>query len=685
MSAGNAVRMDAPGIVESEAPQIADAAFDRLTSQERARHRHARAQAVKDAEGAAWEGKRRQARGRRGPGPGHGHGPGGGPGMPAGEKPADFRGTMRALLAFMGQFKVHLAVILIFAIGSTLFNIAGPKVLSEATTALFEGVVGTIAGTSTIDYALIGRILITTLVLYVFSAVCSWVQSWTMTYVSQQICYRLRGALARKIDRMPFGYFEKSATGDTLSRITNDVDTLGQSLNQGVTQMITSAVTIVGVIAMMLSINWLMTLITLVMVPVSLVLVMVVVRLSQKHFFAQQRLLGQVNAQAEETFSGHAVVKAFGQEDETVRLYNQANDALYEAGWKSQFLSGLMQPVMSFVGNLGYVAVAVVGALLAVRGAITVGDIQAFIQYVKNFTQPITQLAQVGNVLQQMAAAAERIFAFLDQPELSDDTRAHGGLVSAAQMRCDVTFDHVRFGYAPDKPVINDFSARVREGQTVAIVGPTGAGKTTMVKLLMRFYEVDAGAIRLGDTDIRDIARSDLRGLFAMVLQDTWLFKGPIRENIRYGKLDATDDEVERAAQGACAHHFIMTLPGGYDFEINEEASNISQGQRQLITIARALLADRRMLILDEATSSVDTRTEARIQQAMDNLMEGRTSFVIAHRLSTIRNADLILVMQQGDIVEQGTHDQLLAEGGFYAELYNAQFAGYDEAEDEGV
>ena len=556
MSAGNAVRMDAPGIVESEAPQIADAAFDRLTSQERARHRHARAQAVKDAEGAAWEGKRRQARGRRGPGPGHGHGPGGGPGMPAGEKPADFRGTMRALLAFMGQFKVHLAVILIFAIGSTLFNIAGPKVLSEATTALFEGVVGTIAGTSTIDYALIGRILITTLVLYVFSAVCSWVQSWTMTYVSQQICYRLRGALARKIDRMPFGYFEKSATGDTLSRITNDVDTLGQSLNQGVTQMITSAVTIVGVIAMMLSINWLMTLITLVMVPVSLVLVMVVVRLSQKHFFAQQRLLGQVNAQAEETFSGHAVVKAFGQEDETVRLYNQANDALYEAGWKSQFLSGLMQPVMSFVGNLGYVAVAVVGALLAVRGAITVGDIQAFIQYVKNFTQPITQLAQVGNVLQQMAAAAERIFACLDQPELSDDTRAHGGL---------------------------------------------------------------------------------------------------------------------------------MTLPGGYDFEINEEASNISQGQRQLITIARALLADRRMLILDEATSSVDTRTEARIQQAMDNLMEGRTSFVIAHRLSTIRNADLILVMQQGDIVDQGTHDQLLAEGGFYAELYNAQFAGYDEAEDEGV
>ncbi len=660
-----------PCAVDSEVVMVCDAAFDRLTSQERAQHRRARAQAAKEAGGPARKDDRRP---RGGPGPGHG-----GPGpaaMHAGEKAADLRGTLRKMIAFMGQFKLHIIVVLIFAIGSTLFNIVGPKVLSEATTALFEGVVGTIGGTGSIDYALIGRILVVTL-----SAVCSWVQSWTMTYVSQQTCYRLRAAIAHKIDRMPFGYFEKNSIGDTLSRITNDVDTLGQSLNQGVTQMITSAVTIVGVIAMMLSINWLMTLITLIMVPVSLVLVMVVVRLSQKHFFAQQRLLGQVNAQAEETFSGHAVVKAYGQEDETIRLYNQANDALYEAGWKSQFLSGLMQPVMSFVGNLGYVAVAVAGALLAVRGTITVGDIQAFIQYVKNFTQPITQLAQVSNVLQQMAAAAERIFAFIDQPELAgEDVRA-----DAASACCDVTFDHVRFGYDASDPVINDFSATVREGQTVAIVGPTGAGKTTMVKLLMRFYDVDAGVIRLGGTDIRDFARADLRSSFAMVLQDAWLFKGTIRENIRYGKLDASDAEVERAAQGACAHHFITTLPGGYDFEINEDASNISQGQRQLLTIARALLADRRMLILDEATSSVDTRTEARIQQAMDNLMAGRTSFVIAHRLSTIKSADLILVMHHGDIVEQGTHDQLLSAGGFYAELYNSQFADFDEAEDEGV
>ena len=496
-----------------------------------------------------------------------------------------------------------------------------------------------------------------------------------MTSVSQRTCYGLRRAIAEKIDRVPVGYFERNSTGDTLSRITNDVDTLGQSLNQGVTQMITSITTLIGVIAMMVSINLAMTGITLVMLPVSLVLIMIVVKLSQKHFRAQQEKLGEINGQVEETFSGHAVVRAFNQEKACEERFGETNDKLYESAWKSQFLSGLMQPVMNFVGNLGYVAVALAGSVFAVQGAITVGDIQAFIQYVKNFTQPITQLTQVSNVLQQMAAAAERIFAFLEEEELAPEEPK----ASTAQVPCNVEFDHVRFGYSPDKVVINDFSAKVSEGQTVAIVGPTGAGKTTMVKLLMRFYDVDGGAIRIGGVDARDFARSDVRSLFGMVLQDTWLFSGTIRDNIRYGKLDATDAEVEAAARAGCAHHFISTLPGGYDFVINEDASNISQGQRQLLTIARAILANRRMLILDEATSSVDTRTEERIQRAMDNLMEGRTSFVIAHRLSTIRSADLILVMQHGDIVEQGTHDELLARGGFYAELYNSQF---DEGEE---
>ena len=478
---------------------------------------------------------------------------------------------------------------------------------------------------------------------------------------------------------MPFGYFDRTSTGDVLSRITNDVDTLGQSLNQGVTQAITSTVTVVGVLVMMLSINPVMTLIALVMVPVSVLLVMVVVKRSQKYFYAQQAALGAINGQVEETFSGHAVVRAFGQEGAATAAFDATNRRLYESGWKSQFLSGLMMPVMSFVGNLGYVAVAISGAFFAAAGIITVGDIQAFIQYVKNFTQPITQLAQVSNVLQQMAAAAERIFAFLAEPE----EPCEEGSARAADADGSVDFDHVRFGYDPDQPVIRDFSARVEPGQTVAIVGPTGAGKTTMVKLLMRFYDVQGGAIRLGGRDIRDYERDEARSLFGMVLQDTWLFSGTIRENIRYGRLDATDAEVEAAARGACVHHFIATLPGGYDFVINEDASNVSQGQRQLITIARALLADHRMLILDEATSSVDTRTEERIQRAMDNLMAGRTSFVIAHRLSTIRSADLILVMDHGDIVEQGTHDELLALGGFYAELYNSQFVDcIDEPED---
>lgn len=638
---------------------------------------------------------------RRGPGGAHGHGPAGR--MMGGEKPLAFGPTMRRMLSFMGQFKGRLALVLIFAIGSTVFSVVGPKVLSEATTVLFDGAVAQAAGTGSIDFDAIGRILLATLALYLASAACSWVQSWVMSYISQQTCYRLRDAIARKIERVPFGYFERNSTGDTLSRITNDVDTLGQSLNQGVTQMITSAVTVVGVLVMMLSINAVMTLVALVMIPVSMVLVMVVVRLSQKHFVAQQRLLGALNGQVEETCSGHAVVRAFGREGATVEAYERDNEALYNAGWKAQFLSGLMMPVLGFVGNLGYVAVAVSGAFFAVTGAITVGDIQAFIQYVKNFTQPITQLAQVSNVLQSLAAAAERIFAFLDLPEMEEAPEAAGSAEAgerAAVPRAgdgkapgaddgkepaagDVVFDHVRFGYIPDAPVIRDFSARAAAGRTVAIVGPTGAGKTTLVKLLMRFYDVDAGAIRIGGTDIRDMPRAVVREQFAMVLQDTWLFSGTIRENIRYGRLSATDAEVEAAAREACADHFIRTLPGGYDFEINEDGTNISAGQRQLITIARALLADRPMLILDEATSSVDTRTELRIQQAMDRLMEGRTSFVIAHRLSTIRRADLILVLRDGDVVEQGTHDELIAAGGFYADLHASQFAACNDRFDE--
>ena len=601
------------------------------------------------------------------------HGPGAR--MMPGEKAKDFKGTIAKLVRFMGQFKASLIVAIVFAICSAAFSIVGPKVLSQATTELFNGIVAKIDGTGGIDFDAIAGIIGATLALYLVSAACSFLQGWMMTSVSQRTCYGLRRAIAEKIDRVPVGYFERNSIGDTLSRITNDVDTLGQSLNQGVTQMITSITTLIGVIAMMVSINLAMTGITLVMLPVSLVLIMIVVKLSQKHFRAQQEKLGEINGQVEETFSGHAVVRAFNQEKACEERFGETNDKLYESAWKSQFLSGLMQPVMNFVGNLGYVAVALAGSVFAVQGAITVGDIQAFIQYVKNFTQPITQLTQVSNVQQQMAAAAERIFAFLEEEELAPEEPK----ASTAQVPCNVEFDHVRFGYSPDKVVINDFSAKVSEGQTVAIVGPTGAGKTTMVKLLMRFYDVDGGAIRIGGVDARDFARSDVRSLFGMVLQDTWLFSGTIRDNIRYGKLDATDAEVEAAARAGCAHHFISTLPGGYDFVINEDASNISQGQRQLLTIARAILANRRMLILDEATSSVDTRTEERIQRAMDNLMEGRTSFVIAHRLSTIRSADLILVMQHGDIVEQGTHDELLARGGFYAELYNSQF---DEGEE---
>lgn len=601
------------------------------------------------------------------------HGPMGA--MMPGEKAKDFKGTMKKLLSFMGRFKVQIVVVLLFAIGSTVFSIVGPKVLSEATTVLFNGIVAKIGGEGGIDFDRIAQILLFTLGLYLMSAACSFVQGWIMSSVSQRTCYEMRRQISEKIDCMPFGYFDNANTGDVLSRITNDVDTLGQSLNQGVTQLITSVVTVVGVLIMMLSINPLMTLITLFIVPVSIVLVKVVVGRSQRYFREQQSALGMINGQVEETFSGHTVVRAFGQEERTLEAFNETNEHLRDVGWKAQFVSGIMQPIMNFVGNVGYVAVAFTGSLFAVQGIITVGDIQAFIQYVKNFTQPITQLAQVSNVLQQLAAAAERIFEFLGEEELPVETPK----ATTDNLACNVEFDHVRFGYAPDKIVIDDFSAKVTEGQTVAIVGPTGAGKTTMVKLLMRFYDVDGGAIRIDGVDVRDLARADVRSLFGMVLQDTWLFSGTIRENIRYGKLDATDEEVEAAARAGCAHHFISTLPGGYDFVINEDASNISQGQRQLLTIARAILANKRMLILDEATSSVDTRTEERIQRAMDNLMEGCTSFVIAHRLSTIRSADLILVMQHGDIVEQGTHDELLACGGFYAELYNSQF---DEEEE---
>lgn len=598
-----------------------------------------------------------------------GHGPMGR--MMPGEKAQDFKGTIGKLVRFMGQFKVAFIAAIVFAMASAAFNIVGPKVLSQATTELFDGIVAKIGGTGGIDFDAVGAILLTTLALYCVSAACSFVQGWMMTSVSQRTCYGLRRKIAEKIDRLPVGYFERTSTGDVLSRITNDVDTLGQSLNQGVTQLITSATTMIGVLVMMLSINVEMTLIALLVIPLSLILVKVVVKRSQKYFRAQQKKLGEINGQIEETFSGQAIVRAFNKEDAALATFRETNEALYQSAWRSQFLSGLMMPIMGFVSNLGYVAVAIAGAIFAVQGRITVGDIQAFIQYVKNFTQPITQLAQVANVLQQMAAAAERIFEFLEAPEEAPEQP----MAKAADVSSDVEFDHVRFGYDPEHPVISDFSARVGEGQTVALVGPTGAGKTTMVKLLMRFYDVDGGAIRIGGHDVREFSREDVRSQFGMVLQDTWLYNATVRENIRYGRLDATDAEVEAAAKAAFADHFIRTLPEGYDTVINEDASNISQGQRQLLTIARAILADRRMLILDEATSSVDTRTEERIQAAMDNLMRGRTSFVIAHRLSTIRNADLILVLQKGDIVEQGTHAELLAANGAYAKLYNSQFA----------
>ena len=598
-------------------------------------------------------------------GPGHGHGPG----APV-EKPKDMKGTLLKLLSFLGHYKFSLLVVCLFAVGSTVFSVIGPKVLSTATTELFTGITAKIAGTGGIDYVAIRNILLVTLGIYLISAACQLVQSWVMSGVAQNACYELRRQIDLKVDRLPMSYFERTSTGDVLSRITNDVDTLGQGLNQGLTQLIVASTTIIGVLVMMLTISPLLTLITLIILPVSVLFLTIVVKKSQRFFKQQQNMLGAINGQVEETFSGHTVVKAFNQEQRTLDEFNQTNEKLYESAWKSQFISGLMMPVMSTISNAGYVAVAIVGSVLAVGGVITVGDIQAFIQYVKNFTQPVQQLSQVANVLQSMAAAAERVFEFLDEKEAVDwEPEAQ-----AACLQGEVEFKHVRFGYDPEKPIIKDFSAKVQKGQTVAIVGPTGAGKTTLVKLLMRFYEVDDGFISIDGIDIRSFDRTDLRSMIGMVLQDTWLFHGTVRENIRYGNLDATDEEVEEAARAAFAHSFIMTQPEGYDMVIDEDATNISQGQRQLLTIARAILANRQMLVLDEATSSVDTRTEQRIQDAMDNLMQGRTSFVIAHRLSTIRNADLILCLDKGDIVEQGTHEELLALGGFYANLYNSQF-----------
>lgn len=596
------------------------------------------------------------------------HGPGARMG---GEKAKDFKGTIKKLVKYMGSYWPAFVAVLFFAIGSTVFGIIGHKISGKATTELFNGLVAKVSGTGSINFEKIGQILLLLLGLYVLSAVLSFIQGLIMTGISQKLAYRFREEICSKINRMPMQYFESRTVGEVLSRITNDVDTLGQSLNQSVTQLITSLTTMVGVLIMMLSISPLMTLIAIVILPISAGLIGIVVKKSQKFFVAQQKYLGEINGQVEEVYSGHNIVKAYNKEEDVEQTFHDTNNILYQSAWKSQFLSGLMQPVMTFVGNLGYVSVAVVGSMLAVRGTITVGDIQAFIQYVRNFTQPITQLAQVSNMLQSTAAAAERVFEFLEEEEEVQNVENPVHL-EFPQGRVD--FRNVVFGYNPDKIIIHNFNCSVKPGQTVAIVGPTGAGKTTMVKLLMRFYDVNSGAILVDGSDVRDFNRSELREIFGMVLQDTWLFKGTIMENIRYGRLDATDEEVIQAAKAAHAHHFIQTLPGGYQMELNEDASNVSQGQKQLLTIARAILADNKIMILDEATSSVDTRTEQQIQKAMNHLMEGRTSFVIAHRLSTIRDADLILVMKDGDIIEQGRHEELLAKNGFYAELYNSQF-----------
>lgn len=587
------------------------------------------------------------------------------------EKAKDFKGTIKKLVSYLGAYKIAVFFVMIFAAASTIFNIWGPKILSKAITELFNGLIKKYQGTGEINFEKIGGILVFLLGLYVVASLFGIFQGWIMSTISQKITYRMRKEISEKINRMPMNYFESRTTGEVLSRITNDVDTLGQSLNQSLTQLITSTFTIIGVIVMMLSISVKMTGVAILIVPISILLIMIVVKHSQKYFKTQQEYLGVINGQVEETIGGYNIVRLFNDEENSLNEFKEQNNVLFKSAWKSQFLSGLMQPIMNFVGNLGYVAVAIVGGIMAYNGSITVGDIQAFIQYVRNLTQPIAQLAQVSNMLQSMAAAAERVFEFLAEDEEAQ-TVENPVMIDRAKGMVD--FEHVQFGYTEDKIIIHDFTSHVEPGQTVAIVGPTGAGKTTMVKLLMRFYDVNSGAINIDGHNIKDFNRADLRKNIGMVLQDTWLFKGTIMDNLRYGRLDATDEEVYAAAKAAHVDHFIKTLPGGYEMELNEESSNISQGQKQLLTIARAILADKPILILDEATSSVDTRTEELIQEAMNNLMKGRTSFVIAHRLSTIKDADKILYMQDGDIKEQGSHEELLAKEGLYASLYNSQF-----------
>ena len=603
---------------------------------------------------------------RRGP-MGHGHGRG----MHGGEKAKDFKGSMAKLFRYMGRYKFRFILMFVFAVAGTVFNIWGPKILGKATTELFSGLVAKVNGTGGINFEKIAMILLGVMILYLASSCFSFIQGFVMTGISNDVTYNLRKDISKKINRLPLNYFESRTNGEILSRVTNDVDTLQMSLNQSMTQLITSVTTIIGVLFMMLSINVWMTLAALLILPVSMVIINFVMKHSQKYFRDQQSYLGKVNGQIEENYGGHNVVKVFNKEQDVVAEFEKDNKKLYESAWKSQFFSGMMMPVMQFVGNLGYVMVAFLGGIFTIKGSIEVGDIQSFFQYIRNFTQPIQQIAQVVNLLQSSAAASERVFEFLEEPE---EEQTAENPVSIKDLTGDVQFEHVSFGYNPEKIIIHDFSADITDGQKIAIVGPTGAGKTTMVKLLMRFYDVNSGEIMVDGHNIKDFNRSELREMFGMVLQDTWLFSGTIMENIRYGRLDATDEEVIAAAKAAHIHNFIMQQPGGYQMVLDEETSNISQGQKQLLTIARAILADNKILILDEATSSVDTRTEMRIQKAMNNLMKGRTSFVIAHRLSTIKDADLILVMKDGDIIEQGNHKELLEKGGFYAELYNSQF-----------
>ena len=587
------------------------------------------------------------------------------------EKAKDFKGSIGKLIKYIGNYKIAIFVVIIFATVATIFNVIGPKTLGKATTELSNGLMAKISGTGGMNFDKIAQILLFVLGLYLVSVLFSFLQGWIMTEITQKVCYKLRKEISEKINRMPMKYFESRTYGEVLSRITNDIDTLGQGLNQSITTIITSVATMIGVLIMMLSISFWMTLIALVILPISAFLVSLVVKKSQKFFKTQQEYLGRINGQIEETYGGHLVVKSFNKEEDMIKKFNETNDILYKSAWKSQFFSGMMHPVMMFVGNLGYASVALAGGFMAINGTITIGDIQAFIQYVKNFTQPITQIAQVINQVQSMAAASERVFEFLSEEE---EEQIAANPVKVDNINGAVEFKNVQFGYKKDQIIIHNFSAKVKPGQKIAIVGPTGAGKTTMVKLLMRFYDVNDGAILLDGHNIKDFNRRELRDAFGMVLQDTWLYKDTIMENIRYGRLDATDEEVIRAAKAAYANHFIETLPGGYQMELNEDASNVSQGQKQLLTIARAILANNPVLILDEATSSVDTRTEHQIQKAMDNLMKGRTSFIIAHRLSTIKDADLILVMKDGDIIEQGNHEELLEKQGFYADLYNAQW-----------